>query len=192
MKIYKSLIALALIAPITLSKKVNASDIDDYGKKEVVVALTNVNVREEPSINSKKIGLLWGTESIDLISIENDDWYKVDYYGTVGYVSSDYVMTTTNWDVTTNPNQVGYLNKDVIMTSWDVNDNRYEDIISRKNEVGYIIESNNDRYTMLVGNTLLSDISSDYVQEVDLNNHNYPSEVEKILIRIRHERDRNK
>lgn len=187
---FKSLIALTLITASTLSKEVNAG-INEYDKKEIVTALINVNVRKEPNSTSEKLGLLWGTESADLISIENDNWYKINYYGEIGYVSSEYVKISTTWDVETNPTQVAYLTQDISMPFWDANDVYSNEVIEKQNQVGYIIEYNNNKYTLLVNDSLLEDISSEYIQEIDLNKHTYPNEVEKTLTRIRHEAYKN-
>ena len=156
---------------------------ETLGTKEVVEAQVNVNVRKEADINSSKIGLLWGSERIDLISSDNPDWYKVNYYGEVGYVSSKYVKVITTWDIPNIAYKFGYINENIYIN--DQFDNPV--LMHKENEVGYIInEPSEGKYTMVTDNGLLT-IDDKYVEEIDLNSHNYPSDVEKILVRIRHE-----
>lgn len=184
------LVKTDLVSGFISSDYLSESDKDKYymisdtlGTKEVVEAQVNVNVREEADINSDKIGLLWGSERVDLISTDNPDWYKVNYYGKVGYVSSKYVKTITTWDIPNDAYKIGYINKNIYIN--DQFDNPV--LMHKENEVGYIInEPIEGKYTMLTNNGLLT-IEDSYVQEVDLSSHNYPTEVEKVLVRIRHE-----
>ena len=184
------LVKTDLVSGFISSDYLSESDKDKYymisdtlGTKEVVEAQVNVNVREEADINSNKIGLLWGSERVDLISTDNPDWYKVNYYGKVGYVSSKYVKTITTWDIPNDAYMIGYLNRNIYLN--DQFDNSV--LMHKENEVGYIInEPIEGKYTMLTNNGLLT-IEDDYVEEVDLSSHNYPEEVEKVLVRIRHE-----
>ena len=184
------LVKTDLVSGFISSDYLSESDKDKYymisdtlGTKEVVEAQVNVNVREEADINSNKIGLLWGSERVDLISTDNPDWYKVNYYGKVGYVSSKYVKTITTWDIPNDAYMIGYLNRNIYLN--DQFDNPV--LMHKENEVGYIInEPIEGKYTMLTNNGLLT-IEDDYVEEVDLSSHNYPEEVEKVLVRIRHE-----
>lgn len=55
-----------------------------------VTANTNINVREAASETAKRLGVLAGGESLELIANENG-WCKVKYNGQIGYVKTDYV-----------------------------------------------------------------------------------------------------
>lgn len=180
------------ISGFVSSNSLSDSDKEEYymisntlDTKEVVEAQVNVNIREDASVESKKIGLLWGSEKVDLISSENPDWYQVNYYGQIGYVSSKYVKTITTWDIPNNAYKIGYIKENIYLN--DQFDNPV--LMHPKNEVGYIInEPSVGKYTMLTNNGLLT-IEDEAVEEVDLNRHDYPEKVEKVLIRIRHENE---
>ena len=56
-----------------------------------VTAVTTVNVRTSPSQDAEKLGVLAGGDSADLLE-RVDDWCKINYNGTVGYVKSEFVQ----------------------------------------------------------------------------------------------------
>lgn len=56
-----------------------------------VTASTTVNVRMSPSQDAEKIGVLAGGDSADLLE-RVDDWCKINYNGTVGYVKAEFVQ----------------------------------------------------------------------------------------------------
>lgn len=63
--------------------------------RETVVATTQLNLREGPSINHKKIGLVEPNEQLELINraSENPEWIYVETNsGQTGYVSSKYTQ----------------------------------------------------------------------------------------------------
>lgn len=154
--------------------------IPELKEKKVVEAQVNVNVREDASVESKKIGLLWGSEMVDLISDEDSDWYKVNYYGQVGYVSSKYVKVLNTFDVPNEAYKIGYFKKSLYNE-----DSKYT---IKENTVGYIVnEPCDSKYTILIPGYAYATVPSEYIEEVDLDSHNHSEEVEKVLIRIRHE-----
>ena len=53
-------------------------------------ALATVNIRSEASTSGKIIGTLNTDETIEILG-KNNDWYKVDFNGKEGYVSSSYL-----------------------------------------------------------------------------------------------------
>lgn len=56
-----------------------------------VTAKTNINIRSSASQTGEKLGILAGSESLELISVE-DGWCKVIYEGKIAYVKADYVI----------------------------------------------------------------------------------------------------
>ena len=62
-----------------------------YGK--VSANGSTLNLRSGPSTSSSKVGALSHGTVVKIVGVDSG-WYKVDYNGTVGYVSSDYMVTT--------------------------------------------------------------------------------------------------
>lgn len=56
-----------------------------------VTAKETVNVRVSPSTDAEKLGVLAGGDSADLLE-KVDDWCKIDYNGSVGYVKAEFVQ----------------------------------------------------------------------------------------------------
>jgi uncharacterized protein YgiM (DUF1202 family) len=55
---------------------------------------TELNVRQEPRRDSYKLGLISGTRTYKVLDHLSNGWYKIDYQGTVAYVSGDYCRET--------------------------------------------------------------------------------------------------
>ncbi|MCR4673234.1 MAG: SH3 domain-containing protein [Lachnospiraceae bacterium] len=60
-------------------------------RNETIYALTSLNVRASDSASSQRIGVLYYGESVTRTGITSNGWSRIDYNGSVGYVSSDYV-----------------------------------------------------------------------------------------------------
>lgn len=85
--------------------KVSVNGVEGYIKSEyllvisanagdaigTVTAISNVNVRSSASESGKRIGLLSGGTTVDLLGTENG-WCKINYGGQVGYVKADFVQ----------------------------------------------------------------------------------------------------
>ena len=56
-----------------------------------MTATTTVNVRMAPSQDAEKLGVLAGGDSAGLLE-RVDDWCKINYNGSVGYVKAEYVQ----------------------------------------------------------------------------------------------------
>lgn len=56
-----------------------------------VTATTNINVRQSPSQDAAKLGVLTGGDTADLLE-RADGWCKIIYSGQVGYVKEEYVQ----------------------------------------------------------------------------------------------------
>lgn len=53
-----------------------------------------VNVRSAPSTDASILGKVYSGKLVDLISLQND-WYAINYNGSTGYISSDYLKVYT-------------------------------------------------------------------------------------------------
>jgi uncharacterized protein YgiM (DUF1202 family) len=68
----------------------------------IIIASDDVNIREDKSVESNRLGLLPIGRSVELISDEDPEWYQVSYYGKIAYVSKDYAYESTKL-VSNNP-----------------------------------------------------------------------------------------
>lgn len=57
----------------------------------VKYASSNVNVRKGPSPETDRLGSLNTNDKVTVTGETNDGWYRIDYNGKVGYVSSKYL-----------------------------------------------------------------------------------------------------
>lgn len=67
--------------------------IDISEVQETVYATMNVNVRTEPSVESKKVGLLCGGQSIERTGILSNGWSRVMFGEEERFIHSDYLTT---------------------------------------------------------------------------------------------------
>lgn len=55
-------------------------------------AQTSLRVRNQPSVDGERIGGLYRNQEVKVTGRCNETgWYRIDYYGTVGYASNDYL-----------------------------------------------------------------------------------------------------
>ena len=59
----------------------------------VVTQQDDLNVRSDASLSAPKIGSVKKGSTVNIIG-ETDGWYKIEYNGSYGYVSSDYLSIT--------------------------------------------------------------------------------------------------
>lgn len=59
--------------------------------KLYIYSSTNINFREEPTKYSEKIDSIEKNAKLEVISQEDNGWFKVSYNGKIGYVSNNYV-----------------------------------------------------------------------------------------------------
>lgn len=98
--------------PETPSKPTTSKD----GK--VTGISTSLNVRSGAGTNHSIIGSLKPNQSVKITG-ESGSWYKIDFNGSVGYVSKQYVTVTAGGSINQNNNQSNNANK-VIGTVYDV------------------------------------------------------------------------
>lgn len=69
--------------------------VDPYTYTELDMTLyaqTSLRVRDQPSIDGGKIGGLYRNQVVKATGICNETgWYRIDYYGSTGYASNDYL-----------------------------------------------------------------------------------------------------
>lgn len=58
--------------------------------KKVIKAKSKLNLREKPSISSKKIGSIPKNKRLDLVYSDTEGWYKVKFKEGYAYVSAEY------------------------------------------------------------------------------------------------------
>ena len=74
---------------LTISQKADAAI--GYGK--VSAGGSTLNMRSAPSTSASKVASLADGTVVKIIGVDGS-WYKVDYNGKTGYVSSEYMITT--------------------------------------------------------------------------------------------------
>lgn len=70
-----------------------AEVIDDYITRTVTVNANRLNIRKEPSVDSKRIGYLVTDEKVTLLE-DLGEWKKIAYHEAEGYVSAEYVTVS--------------------------------------------------------------------------------------------------
>ena len=71
--------------------KVRKIDGTEIETRKVVKAESAVNIRKAADTESEKLAVLAAGKTLDYISTENEDWYKVNYNGEDAYVSAKFV-----------------------------------------------------------------------------------------------------
>ena len=72
------------------------SEIDEFKherKKDIVLTTTDLNFRTGPDTSYEKIDRFPTNTELEVIAKTNNNWYLVNYNGTLGYVSGDYTKS---------------------------------------------------------------------------------------------------
>lgn len=64
---------------------------NDVGNLIVQIETETLCVREEPDSGATALGFIPQDEELEIIEVLDEDWISVDYEGTTGYVSAEYV-----------------------------------------------------------------------------------------------------
>lgn len=90
---------IKVVIPISFLITVNVFSSVAIKADTGVVNATNLNLREGPSVISRRIGRIPGNTVVNVIDTSNSNWFKVTYDGKTGYVSSEYIKlnTTANY-----------------------------------------------------------------------------------------------
>ena len=80
-----------------------------------VTATSNVNIRKS-IIDGEIMGVLKNGSSLKLLSNLDNGWYKVEYYGEIGYVSKEYTIESISYNINREIKKVCYSTEDIILT----------------------------------------------------------------------------
>ncbi len=86
-KIIAMILSLCVISSFALISASAAPIADGAGK----VTCDVLNLREEPNTNCTVLTTLVNSDTVVILDQPNSGWYHVSAYGTVGYVSADYI-----------------------------------------------------------------------------------------------------
>ena len=118
----------------------------DYDKVDVVIATSDVNIREDLTTSSNVVGLLREGNTLKLVEKMND-WYKVLYNGNYCYISSDYADITTNYVVKNEPIKQVYFIEDSYLFAKN-------EIPVKKYETALVYYEEDENYIASVGNNI--------------------------------------
>ena len=83
------LVITVIIVTAALAFPAMAADDIAYGA--ATVDATSLNIRENPGTEYNIVGKVGGNSIVVILERTNSDWYRINYEGTVGYVSTDYL-----------------------------------------------------------------------------------------------------
>ena len=205
----KKLLALSLLGTLTLAHPEATEASQNFNRSEVtfelvptITAITNVNVRESASTNSRKIGTLAKNQSLRLYE-EYAGWYKVGYGNTFGYVNKQYAYITSQTKMNqtalstfvTNKNlslysdesctkYIGFVPANTVVSVYL--DNPYTYYVKYGNLLGYISKNqiNTNNNNIIYNNSLYYEVPApnydynntvynDYVVESNYDNNVY-------------------
>ena len=171
--IYKKLFLLSLTGTLALTHPKVARASKNYTRTEVsyysvptVTAVTNVNLREGASLNSKVLGTLYAYQSMVLCE-EYNQWYKVNYGNTFAYVKKEYVIQTNQIIMQSPAIKTVLLNNSVYMYS-DENFNSYVCTIPANTYVNVYLDNLNTYF--IYYNNQVGYISKNNVSDIIYNN----------------------
>lgn len=154
---------------------------------KTVTAITNVNIRDK-DMDGNIIGVLPEGKSLKLLYKLENNWYEVEYYGKLAYISGDYIIETTNNDINGQIEKICYVKEDTNITIpshvsesgieenvtlpkleclevYDQIDNKY--LVKTNEYIGYV--NNDEKIEELNDTFVVVDISS---QELTLYSDN--------------------
>lgn len=91
--ILSKLVAIVMVAVTLLSLSVPAM-AESWAYSGEVIA-SELNIRSEPNTDSESIGSYRRGQIIVVSTCNNDSWFRVQYNGTIGYVSARYIWIRT-------------------------------------------------------------------------------------------------
>ncbi len=103
MKALKKIVSLILVLAMALSlgSVMALADGHVICWGAATVKATALNIRSAPSLSADRVGMVSEDTVVVIIEKTNDEWYKINYLGTVGYVASEYLtdaVTKENFD----------------------------------------------------------------------------------------------
>lgn len=91
MKRMKKLLALILITALLVSTLTAMASASSLAYGAATVDATRLNVRSGPDTTYESKGTLASGAIVVVLERTSDEWYKINYRGLVGYVSTDYL-----------------------------------------------------------------------------------------------------
>lgn len=101
MKNLKRIIAvLIIISTLASVFVISASAAGTIAYGAATVDATTLNIRSAPGTDKSIVGTVKGGNIVVILEQTSEDWYKINYHGKIGYVSTDYlieVLTAENF-----------------------------------------------------------------------------------------------
>ncbi len=96
-KLKKSLVIVLVICMCaSLSAIAVYADEDEMAYGAATVDASALNIRAGMGTSYNRVGIVSGGTKIVVLERSSSDWYKINYNGTVGYVSTEYLVDITN------------------------------------------------------------------------------------------------
>lgn len=96
------IITLAM-AMFVFAFAVSASAADDLAYGAATISASALNIRSGPGTDYSRTGLVYKDSRVVILERTNEDWYHINFRGTEGYVSTEYltdVLKAENFDAT--------------------------------------------------------------------------------------------
>ena len=97
------IITFILCVTMALCAMTALADWDGIAYGAGTVDATSLNIRSGPSTDSDRVGVVSRGTIVVILEVTNDEWYRVNYNGTIGYVSAGYltdILTAENFSAT--------------------------------------------------------------------------------------------
>lgn len=99
-KLRIKIIAILGISMFFTSVIITSVRANEFFKKGYANVKTNLNIRNDPSVDSEIIGKIKPFEEIYILSEVNEKWYEIQTQnGVIGYSSKDFVVTINDIDL---------------------------------------------------------------------------------------------
>ena len=104
MKTIKKLVVMVLVLAMTLSMfAITASAAGTIAYGAATVTASALNIRSGPGTTYSILGMVRKNNRVVILERTSEDWYKINYQGTEGYVSTDYlnnILKAENFNAT--------------------------------------------------------------------------------------------
>ena len=78
---------------LTLEYKPTPFTLEDFEFTNIGYVTTKLNIRENPTTDSNKLGMLYYNDEIQYAEV-NSEWVAINYNNTVGFLASEYISDT--------------------------------------------------------------------------------------------------
>lgn len=114
---------------------------------------SNLNFRESPDKESKKISLIDKGTPLKLLDFLNTGWFQVEYNGQIGYVSADYISFNNGENYRSDIQKVVYAKSRLNLRSMPNTDSEIYYTLSRY-ETAEVLRTEGDWYLVRVDNRI--------------------------------------